>query len=145
MGEMLKKVTAGLLVCLPIAFFVVAFKEHAKPSAEDREVAKPVEPPDPERQRRCDLVLEELKGKNSPIWRTWERRNDIVDVKVRNGFYFADFDDKQFFDSTVRCSASEGRSGSQGGALVRYLDAESGTQVAQWERNTGFTLTDRLP
>jgi hypothetical protein len=60
---------------------------------------------------------------------------------VGRGFYAASFEDKRWFDATVRCVLSEGREDTAGILkYVEYLDDHTNKEIAKWSDVTGFSV-----
>ncbi len=98
-------------------------------------------PPDPVNETFCVKTLQAYNH-SLDAFRSYQREGAYVTVEVRDGFYLADFEDKQTFDALIRCAVSEGRKKNQGIELVDYEDARTHKTVATWGKYTGFSVSN---
>lgn len=130
------KIAAGILV-LPLGFalFTVLARSHPQTAtATTTQTALP--PANPAHAAKCRKMLN-----SAPVtWKISGPRDGYGTVIVGPGFYAATFENKQWFDATVRCVLSDGREHSAGLKYVEYLDAYTNKEIAKWSDATGFSV-----
>jgi hypothetical protein len=133
-----------LLGCLAFVFFfacmiIFTHNHAAKTIAKASTASTPNEalpPANPVQAAKCRKLL-----KDAPVtWKMSEAQAGYGTVVVGPTFYGASFENKQWFDATVRCVLSEGRDHYAGIKYVTYLDSYTNKEIAKWSDVTGFSV-----